>query len=373
MGFEFIDGGQAICRGALHAGADFFAGYPITPATGILIEMMRELPRRGGIAIQGEDEIASISMCLGAALAGRKVFTATSGPGMSLYSETIGFALITEAPMVIVDVQRLGPSTGGATTGAQGDVQFARWITAGGLPMVVLCPGSIESLFTLTVKAFNLAETLRTPVILLTQKDFVLSTLTVDLDRLRLPEPVNRKRFEGGGPYLPYAFETPGDVPPFAPIGGEALVRYTGSMHDAAGYLTKNPAEIAAKFRHLEAKILRNAALIETVTLDLEQGAADLVVGIGASAPCCREAVARLRAEGRPCSLAVVESLYPEPAAALQRAFAAGARRLVVPEMNLGLYAHSLQALVPPGVEVLPLPRVDGELITVADIQEGLR
>ena len=126
---EFIDGAEAIARGALDAGCNFFAGYPITPASPILLHMLRELPKVGGVGIQGEDEIASISMCIGAAMAGSKAMTATSGPGISLYSENIGMAIMGEVPLVIVDVQRLGPATGGATSVAQGDVQFIRWVT----------------------------------------------------------------------------------------------------------------------------------------------------------------------------------------------------------------------------------------------------
>ncbi len=141
---EYVDGATAIVRGAIDAGCTFFAGYPITPASGILMAMMRELPKVGGVAMQGEDEIASMGMCLGAAMAGSKAMTATSGPGMSLYSENIGLAIMGEVPLVVVDVQRLGPATGGATTVAQGDVQFVRWGTAGGYPVIVLAPSSVS-------------------------------------------------------------------------------------------------------------------------------------------------------------------------------------------------------------------------------------
>ena len=137
---EFIDGATAIARGAIDAGATFFAGYPISPATPILLHMVRELPKVGGIAIQGEDEIASISMCVAAAMTGARAFTATSGPGISLYSETIGLSIMGEVPLVIVDVQRMGPATGGATTPAQGDVQFVRWGNAGRLSDYSACP-----------------------------------------------------------------------------------------------------------------------------------------------------------------------------------------------------------------------------------------
>src|SRR5512145_1626816 len=165
---ELTDGATAIVRGALAAGCDFFAGYPITPASQILMLMMRELPKAGGVAIQGEDEIASIGMCIGATLAGARAMTATSGPGMSLYSESIGLAIMGEVPLVIVDVQRLGPSTGGATTVSQGDIQFLRWGTSGGYPVIVLSPTSVAECYNLTRTAFDLAERFRIPVFLAT-------------------------------------------------------------------------------------------------------------------------------------------------------------------------------------------------------------
>ena len=141
---EFLEGNDAVVRAAVDAGCTFFAGYPITPATSILTGMMRALPEAGGVAVQCEDEIASIGMCIGAAMTGQKVLTATSGPGMSLYSENLGLAQMGETPLVIVDVQRQGPATGSATKGADGDILFLRWGTSGGLPLIVLSPESVD-------------------------------------------------------------------------------------------------------------------------------------------------------------------------------------------------------------------------------------
>ena len=170
---EFIDGAEAITRGALAAGCNFFAGYPITPATPILLRMLHELPKVNGVGIQGEDEIASIGMCIGAAMTGMKAMTATSGPGISLYSENIGMAIMGEVPLVIVDVMRLGPATGGATTVSQGDVQFLRWDTSGGFPVIALCPSNLTECFTLTMHAFNLAERFRASVFIATDKEMM--------------------------------------------------------------------------------------------------------------------------------------------------------------------------------------------------------
>src|SRR5512142_3063208 len=177
---EFMDGAEAITRGALTAGCNFFAGYPITPAAPILLRMLRELPKVGGVGIQAEDEIASMGMCIGAAMTGAKAMTATSGPGLSLYSENIGLAIMGEVPLVIVDVMRLGPATGGATTVSQGDVQFLRWGTSGGFPIIALCPTNAADCFRLVQQAFNLAERFRTPVFLATDKETASAQQTVE-------------------------------------------------------------------------------------------------------------------------------------------------------------------------------------------------
>ncbi|NJL29098.1 MAG: pyruvate flavodoxin/ferredoxin oxidoreductase, partial [Thermoanaerobaculia bacterium] len=181
---ELLDGATALARGALEGGCNFFAGYPITPASPILMAMMRELPKVGGVAIQGEDEIASIGFCIGAAMAGARAMTATSGPGISLYSENVGLALMGEVPLVIVDVQRLGPATGGATTVAQGDVQFVRWGTSGGYPLIVLAPSTIAEHYHLVREAFALAERFRCPVFVLTDKELALTQGTIDAETL---------------------------------------------------------------------------------------------------------------------------------------------------------------------------------------------
>ena len=177
----------------------------ITPATPILLAMMRELPRLGGVAVQGEDEIASIGFCLGASMAGMKVMTATSGPGISLYSEQISFAIGSEIPIVIVDVQRLGPSTGSATKGADGDIQFLRWGNSGGLPVIVLAPTDVADCVTLTVHAFNLAETYRCPVFIAANKEISMTKESLDLEKLSIPDLVERKAAPEGESYIPFA------------------------------------------------------------------------------------------------------------------------------------------------------------------------
>ncbi|MGB5655894.1 MAG: pyruvate flavodoxin/ferredoxin oxidoreductase, partial [Acidimicrobiia bacterium] len=314
---EYVDGATAIVRGAIDAGCTFFAGYPITPASGILMAMMRELPKVGGVAMQGEDEIASIGMCLGAAMAGAKAMTATSGPGISLYSENIGLAIMGEVPLVIVDVQRLGPATGGATTVAQGDIQFVRWGTAGGYPMIVLAPSSVPETYGLTAKAFELAERFRCPVFLLTDKEIAMTLSAVDVDEY--PEVVAAERLvKDSG--LPYAWELSDAVEPMRRYGEGDPFRLTGSTHDEGAYITKNAEKVGALNQHLIDKIEQHRDEIEMVDADPEEGAGTLVISYGVTAGAARSAIAHLRSEGIPTSGLVVQSLWPIPETALAAA-----------------------------------------------------
>jgi 2-oxoglutarate/2-oxoacid ferredoxin oxidoreductase subunit alpha len=356
---ELTNGSEAIVRGALHAGCNFFAGYPITPASPILMQMMRELPKTGGVAIQGEDEIASIGMCIGATLAGARAMTASSGPGLSLYSENIGLAIIGEVPLVIVDVQRLGPATGGATTVGQGDVQFARWGTAGGYPLIVLAPSSVAECYALTRVAFDLAERFRCPVILLTDKELNLTTATVDVDSYASPSVRRREVLAEDGP--PYRFRPVDKVAPVAQYGGTTLVRFTGSTHDERAIITKAPLKVAALNEHLRAKIESHVDEIQRVTADLDPEARTLFVSYGVTAGAMREAVRELRDAGRKISAVTVQSLWPVPEPAL-RAALAGIDRVVVAELNHGQYRREIERLAK-HARVTGLNRVDGELI----------
>jgi 2-oxoglutarate ferredoxin oxidoreductase subunit alpha len=306
---EFIDGATAVARGALDAGCNFFAGYPISPATPLLLHMIRELPRLGGIAIQAEDEIASISMCLGAAMTGARALTATSGPGISLYSENIGLAIMGEVPLVIVDVQRMGPATGGATTPAQGDAQFVRWGTSGGYPVIALAPSSVAECYSLTRRAFDLAERFRVPVFLLTDKTLFLSMSTVEIESYEHP-PVRDRLYARALPpttpdlraeetFLPWRFDPLDRPPPFSPLGGEHIVRFTGSSHDEHGFLTRDPATVGRLNEHLWRKVEDHAAEIELVKSDLQPGARVLLISYGITARAMAQAVQDARAAGR--------------------------------------------------------------------------
>ncbi|MFQ5516350.1 MAG: pyruvate flavodoxin/ferredoxin oxidoreductase [Acidimicrobiia bacterium] len=364
---EYIDGSTAIVRGALDAGCDFFAGYPITPASPILMMMMRELPKLGGVAVQGEDEIASIGMCIGAVMGGARAMTATSGPGISLYSENLGLAVMGEVPLVVVDVQRLGPATGGATTAAQGDVQFVRWGTAGGFPIIALAPASVVDCYRLTMKAFDLAERFRCPVFLLTDKELNLTMNTVEVADFE-PTPV-RSRDPASASGAPYSYQPAGEVPPLRHYGDGEVVRFTGSTHDEEAFITKDPAAVGALNRHLEAKVEDNRAEIEMVAVDLAPGARTVVVSYGVTAGAMRAALRAARSQGVEVSGVTVHSLWPVPETALKAALA-GAERIVVAELNRGLYRREVERLAP-RQQVVGVHRMDGELITPEEILEA--
>jgi 2-oxoglutarate/2-oxoacid ferredoxin oxidoreductase subunit alpha len=367
---EFIDGNTAIARAALDAGCDFYAGYPITPATPILLAMMRDLPRTGGIAIQGEDEIASLGFCIGAAMAGRRAFTATSGPGISLYSENIGLAIMGEVPLVIVDVQRLGPATGGATTVAQGDVQFIRWCTSGGYPVIALCPATVADCYTLTMRAFDLAERFRCPVFLLTDKEVASTMDTVDVADL-VPHPVRaRQTAPVECTFEPCDYPAPGENVAMSPFGGPHLLRFTTSTHDERGYITKDPDKIARLNRHLIEKIERHQHEIDHVRADVQEGAGVLLISYGITARAMDEAVRIARHRDQAVSALTLLSIWPLPAAALRQTLAT-ASRAVVAELNDGQLRREVERLAPPGLAVTGVGRLDGELITPHQILEG--
>jgi 2-oxoglutarate ferredoxin oxidoreductase subunit alpha len=367
MGYQFIEGNEAIARGACAAGCDFFAGYPITPASSILHYMMELTPQNGGLAIQAEDEIASMGFCLGAAMAGRKAMTATSGPGISLYSENIGLAIMGETPLVIVNIQRQGPATGSATKGAEGDIQFTRWGTSGGLPVIALSPATVEEAFLLTYVAFNMAEKYRTPVFVLANKEVGVTKERVDLEAIELPPRVERTRFAPDDEYLPHGFDRLDDVPRVADFGGDHIARYTTSTHDQRAFLTTDPKIIQAMIDHYQAKILAASDDLALVTHDLQEGADTLCISYGITSRSAAVAVRQARAGGRKVSSLVLKTLWPVPEQAILAAME-GVRKVVVPEMNMGQYLLEIERLAPPEVEVVGVCKMDTTLISPAEI-----
>ena len=370
MSASFMEGNEAIARGALAAGCRFFAGYPITPATTIFQSMLALLPPAGGVCLQGEDEIASIGFCLGASMAGLKAMTATSGPGISLYSEQISFAIGSEIPLVIVDVQRLGPSTGSATRGADGDIQFLRWGNSGGLPVIVLAPVNAADCFVLTMEAFNLSETYRCPVFIASNKEIGMTRESVDLQALPRPATKERRRFSGSAPYRPFAARGPAGVPDFLPIGADIPGRQTSSTHGPDGYITTDADQINAALQRLDHKLRSAVARFSHHEFYGPPNAETLVVTYGVSARAARSAVDACRAGGTDVSLLILKTLWPVPEN-LIREKAARARRVVVIEMNLGQYVREVRRVLA-GRNIDFVGRMDGRLIHPRTIEETI-
>ncbi len=369
---EFITGNQAVVRGALRAGCNYFAGYPITPASSILGGFLDAFACGGGVAIQTEDEISAIGQCIGAAMAGAKALTASSGPGLSLYSESIGLAQMGEVPLVIVDCQRMGPATGGATATGEGDVLFARYISGGGYPLPVLAATNALTAYQLTYHAFNLAEQYRTPVIVLSSKDIAMTRQTVELDAAELPPRVERSTFGGNGDFRPYAVSGPADVPSFLPIGDSRQVRFTGSIHDEHGLITTDRTRIARKLVHLRDKILLNRRAMEFVRRDLDPAADTLVVSYGLADGAARVAVQQARRAGAAVSHLSLLTLWPVSEEAIREAAESSpVRRVILPELNIGLYANELRRIIP-HTQVQSVLRFDGGLISPKLIFEAI-
>jgi len=370
MSVHFMQGNEACAYGALAAGCRFFAGYPITPSTDIAEILARELPKVGGKFIQMEDEIASLAAVLGASVGGAKAMTATSGPGFSLMQEHIGYAAMAEIPCVIVDVQRVGPSTGLPTAPSQGDVMQARWGAHGDHPIIALSPSSVRETFDLTVKAFNFSEKYRTPVILLMDEVVGHMREKVELPPQEMIEVIDR--ISPHVPpewYFPYE-ETSAEVPPMASFGEGYRYHITGLLHDRAGFPTQRLDEINPWLRRVFSKIERHLDDIVMIQEEWVEEAEVLVIAYGATVRSARQAVKDLRAKGFPVGLVKMLTIWPFDETRICR-LGRKVRRIVVPEMNLGQLALEVERAV--GREkVERINRADGKMITPRQIIEAI-
>jgi len=360
-----------VAEGALAAGCCFFAGYPITPASEIYEVMMQELAAQGGVALSAPDEISSLCYCVGASLRGLKAMTATSGPGWALMVESVQYALMTETPVVIALVQRLGPSTGGATQGGQGDILLAEFCNSGGYTIPVYAPSNAAECYELTQHAFNWSERLRSPVVLLTDKEVGMTTEVVEETALARLAPVERTGIDAKASFAAYEIDSAECVPGFAPVGGGVKVTVTGSAHDRRGRLRKVSPEVVEMLVHLQRKIEAHAAEMALVGADLDPQASSLLVSYGITARAAREAVAVLRKEGFPISFLQIQTLFPVPAEALHQA-AAGVRTIFVAEENLtGQYRTVLAPLLM-GKRLLGINKV-GSMISPGEIVRAIQ
>ena len=373
-GILFTQGNEACVRGALYAGLRFFAGYPITPSTEVAELLSEELPHVGGRFIQMEDEISSLCAVCAASVAGDKAMTATSGPGFSLMQEALGYAIMGEIPCVVTSVQRGGPSTGLPTKVAQGDVNQARWGVHGDHAIIVLTASSVQDVFAMTVEGFNMAETYRTPVILLF--DEVVGHMR---ERLDMPEPgelpvVERLRtsVKAGVNYYPYLPREDGRLP-MSDFGGVHRYNVTGLYHDIWGFPRNSPRPSTSSFTTLwtdkiEAKAAEIARWKEYFLDDAQQ----VFVSYGSAARSALHLVHTLRGKGIRAGLLELQTLWPFPAE-LVRDRTEGARNVYVVEMNMGhIMAQVRQAAWKPD-RVFLVNRVDGQLITPTDIGKVMR
>ncbi|MCL1992324.1 MAG: 2-oxoacid:acceptor oxidoreductase subunit alpha [Spirochaetes bacterium] len=363
---KLLQGNEACTLGAIQAGVEFYACYPITPSTEIAEYCSEELPKIGGKFIQMEDEIAAMAAVIGASLTGKKSLTATSGPGFSLMQECIGYASYTEVPVVIVNVQRVGPSTGMPTGPAQGDVMQARWGTHGDAAMVVLAPGNVKECYDLTIKAFNISEQYRVPVIVLS--DEIIGHMR---EKVTLPDPasikiVNREKPKSPEGYLPFKADADGGTPPMADFGTGYRYHVTGLSHDEAGFAS-NKGEVAdALVRRLNRKIEKAEPEIRDFVTESTDDCDVLVVAFGSSAMSSLSAIRKARSQGIKAGLFRPRTIWPFPEAPLAE-IAGRAKRVIVAEMNLGQIAREVERVVGRD-RVTRVCKVNGELFKPEEI-----
>ncbi|GAA0289449.1 2-oxoacid:acceptor oxidoreductase subunit alpha [Rhodovulum strictum] len=369
-----LEGNEACALGAIRAGCRFFAGYPITPSSEVAEVMSRELPKVGGTFIQMEDEIASMGAVIGASMGGVKAMTATSGPGFSLKQENLGYACGAEIPCVIVNVMRGGPSTGMPTRPAQGDIMQARWGTHGDHAIIVLAPASVAEAYSETIRAVELSETLRVPVVVLL--DEVIGHLTETVDLSAVPETPEVWRKFATGPragFQPYAV-TEDLIPPMPRPGDGYRAHCTGLTHAPGGFPTQVPEVATAAVTRTTDKLALHRERIESWRVQDADDADLLIVAIGISARAARQAVRDLRTEGLRVGLFRPVTLWPFPEEALRDIVArSGAKAVLVPEMNQGQLVLEIERVLAGKAPALRLNRIDGQPITPDEIADRAR
>jgi 2-oxoglutarate ferredoxin oxidoreductase subunit alpha len=368
--YSLMQGSEALVRGAIYGGVKFFAGYPITPATEIAEHMARLLPKNGGLYFQGEDELASINAIIGASWAGLKSMTATSGPGFSLMQEGIGYAALTETPIVIVDVMRGGPSTGQPTLPAQQDVMQAKFGSHGDYEIIALAPAGVREMFTLTVEAVNLSEKYRTPAMILT--DEIMAHLW---EKVKLPEPseleiIERKKPVGDPVSYETFQETPDLVPPMARLGDGFAVLVEGQVHDEHGYGAGNDPTISAEnVTRIVRKVAKDGdALARMETYCMEDDPEAVIVSYGSTSRSAKDAVDILRSRRVKIGYLRLITLWPFGEETIRKQLD-GVQRIFFPEMNMGKYSQYLRIL---GIEVIALPKIGGVMHSPNEIASAI-
>lgn len=365
-----MQGNEACVEGAIAAGMRFYAGYPITPSTEIAERCAVRLPQEGGKFIQMEDEIGSIACAIGASAAGVKAMTATSGPGFSLKQENLGYACIAELPIVVADVQRQGPSTGMPTSPSQGDVMMARWGTHGDHPIIVLSPSTVKECYGLTIRAFNLSERYRVPVIFL--MDEIVGHLR---EGMELPDPEDieiKNRPSVEYPYhkrLPYHMKKGQLVAKMAPVGKGQRYNITGLTHDESGFPTNSNAEAKKLMDRLMGKITQNYdKIVEVDQINMED-AEVAIFCYGGTYRAALTAMEELRKKGVKCGIFRPITIWPFPERELVKA-ASGLKRIIVAEHNYGQMVLEVERVVKNACEIKFVGKYDGTVITPEEIME---
>ncbi len=366
-GRYFLQGNEACTEGAIAAGCNYYGGYPITPSSEVMERICKRFAELGGgrIFMQMEDEIASIASCVGASWAGAKAMTATSGPGLSLMLENIGYAIMSETPVVVVDVQRAGPSTGQATRPAQGDVMQVRWGPHGDHQTIALSPWSVEEMYSQTIRAFNLAERFRVPVFLLTEE--AVAHLRENVDVQAETRIYNRIRPQDREPPFGEA-----EVPPMPAFGQGHKLLVTGSTHDEWGYRRTSSAQVQEKLvTRLSTKVTNHLdEIIEVEEHFCDEDQLDiLVIAFGFTARSAWRAVKAARQEGTRAGLLRLKTLWPFPEEAV-RQLALHSRAVLVPEMNRGQVLREVQRAAP---QAQGYNKTDGEVIVPAEVWQAMQ
>jgi 2-oxoglutarate/2-oxoacid ferredoxin oxidoreductase subunit alpha len=366
----FIQGNEACARGAIEAGCRFFAGYPITPSTEIAEDMALLLPKKGGSFIQMEDEIAALGAVIGAVWGGQKGMTATSGPGFSLMQEHIGYAVMTETPLVIVNMQRGSPSTGQPTMASQSDMMQARWGSHGDYEIIALSPSSVQECFNFTVEAFNLAEKYRVPVMVMSDeivghmREKITIPEKVDITYRQMPE-------EKPETFLPYKAPSDG-TSPMPAFGDGYKMHITGLTHDERGYPDASSPEAHSKLvNRLCDKIKKHTGEITRIKNEFTDDADVIVLSYGAPARSVLTAVKKAREHDIKAGYIKLETVWPFPEKLIKKT-ASKAQKIVVVEMNLGQICYEVERILP-DKEVELLPKIGGEIHQPNEILDKIR
>ncbi|MEW6413409.1 MAG: 2-oxoacid:acceptor oxidoreductase subunit alpha [Candidatus Zixiibacteriota bacterium] len=364
---KLLQGNGACVEGAIYAGLQFYAGYPITPSTEIAESCARQLPRIGGRFIQMEDEIASMAAIIGASVTGLKSMTATSGPGYSLMLENIGYAYMTETPCVIVNVQRGGPSTGLPTKVSQSDTMQARWGSHGDYTAIAVAPSTVNDTVTETIRAFNLAERFRTPVTVLLDEVIGHMREMVTIPRPGEYEVINRvKPTSKPEEFVPFEM-TPNLVSPMPSYGEGYRYNVTGLTHDTMGFATNRADEIFVKLDKLKNKIENYKDEIFKLRAEKMDDAEVVFITYGSVSRAALQATSLARQAGYKVGSIQLYTIWPFAYDQI-RDLCSRCKKVIVAELNMGQVIDEVKKAVCGDVDIIPLQRYDGEILTPAEL-----